>query len=85
MPGACTTSFISERVTWTGRRAAPTGVLVSAVAPQAPRPDCIVCGRAQLQLAIDTNATTLRELLDKVSGREGWCFIRARQCSHAHC
>ena len=67
LPSECSTSFIYERVVWTGRRRAPTGTLIGASACPAPRKGCMVCGKAQLHLQIDTAATTLAQLLDKAS------------------
>lgn len=40
--------------------------LIKPEAPQRPRPSCLVCGKAQLHLAVDTRAMTLGQLLDKV-------------------
>ncbi|KAI8466836.1 MAG: hypothetical protein J3K34DRAFT_483471 [Monoraphidium minutum] len=69
MPSECRTSFLYERVVWSGRKKAPTGQLVGAVPCPPPRPGCVVCGKARLQLTIDTGATTLGQLLDKVIRR----------------
>jgi ubiquitin-like 1-activating enzyme E1 B len=69
MPGECAASFAYERVVWSGRRRAPTGTLINPLPPPPPRAGCIVCGRAQLHLTIDTRAATLAQLLDKVVRR----------------
>jgi hypothetical protein len=40
--------------------------LISGEAPAAPKPGCLVCGKAQLQLTVNTHSMTLQQLLDKV-------------------
>jgi hypothetical protein len=47
------------------------GVLIGPSACPPPRPGCMVCGKARLNLSIDTNSTTLAQLLDKVCLRVG--------------
>ncbi|CAL8466635.1 g6171 [Coccomyxa elongata] len=40
--------------------------LLNAVSPGEPSPKCAACGTARLELIIDTNKTTLSQLIDKV-------------------
>jgi hypothetical protein len=40
--------------------------LLNAVAPGEPSPKCPACGTARLELAINTEKTTLAHLVDKV-------------------
>lgn len=42
------------------------GVLLNPVALSKPNPKCYVCSKRMLELAIDTNKTYLRDLVDKV-------------------
>ena len=39
--------------------------LVTTMKPEPPNPACMVCGRTQLQLHINTRTTTLGQLVDK--------------------
>ena len=38
---------------------------MTTMKPEPPNPACMVCGRTQLQLHINTRTTTLGQLLDK--------------------
>ncbi len=43
--------------------------LVTTMKPEPPNPACMVCGRTQLQLHINTQTTTLGQLIDKARPR----------------
>jgi hypothetical protein len=64
---ACRNSYIRTEASWVGtRRTGRMACLISGEAPAAPRPGCLVCGRAQLHLTANTHTMTLQQLLDKV-------------------
>jgi hypothetical protein len=49
---------------------------VSGEAPAAPKPGCLMCGKAQRHLTVNTQAMTLQQLLDKVGLRFWlWCGL----------
>lgn len=48
--------------------------IISGEPPSAPKPGCLVCGKAQLHLTVNTHTMTLQQLLDKVTCR-GRVFI----------
>lgn len=50
--------------------------LVTMVTLCPPNPACMVCGRNQLQLRINTRTTTLVQLLDKVTRRRLAGYLR---------
>jgi hypothetical protein len=45
--------------------------IISGEPPSAPKPGCLVCGKAQLHLTVNTQTMTLQQLLDKVHGCVG--------------
>lgn len=48
------------------RRTGRMACLISGEAPSAPKAGCLVCGKAQLHLTVNTHTMTLHLLLDKV-------------------
>jgi hypothetical protein len=48
--------------------------IISGEPPSAPKPGCLVCGKAQLHLTVNAHTMTLQQLLDKVTCR-GRVFI----------
>lgn len=68
-PSACRNSFIRTGTSWVGtKRSGRSAALISGEAPPPPKEGCLVCGRAQLQLSVNTHTMTLQQLLDKVGG-----------------
>jgi len=77
-PTACRNSFIRTEAGWVGsKRTGRMAALISGEAPAPPKPGCLVCGKAQLQLTANTHNMTLQQLLDKVRGRGGepWSLV----------
>lgn len=60
-------SFLRVRPGMVGsRRSGRVLGLITGEVPSAPKASCMVCGKAQLHLVVNTTATTLQQLVDKV-------------------
>jgi hypothetical protein len=66
LPKVCQTSYINEGPVARLTRRAPVSVLIGRESLQPPRPDCMVCGKAQLIVALDTHSMTLKQFIDQV-------------------
>ena len=63
--------------------------LVTTMKPEPPNPACMVCGRTQLQLHINTQTMTLGQLVDKARrclfGKLASCAERTFVVLFMHC
>ncbi|KAF8066301.1 SAE2 [Scenedesmus sp. PABB004] len=63
----CSTSFLRTEAGWVGsKRTGRMRGLIYGERPSGPRAECMVCGKAQLRLAVNTRTMTLGGLVDKV-------------------
>eukprot|EP00879_Flechtneria_rotunda_P009733 GHRR01010182.1.p1 GENE.GHRR01010182.1~~GHRR01010182.1.p1 ORF type:complete len:405 (+),score=133.43 GHRR01010182.1:2062-3276(+) len=64
---ACVTSFLRTEPSVVGsKRTGRMLGLIYGEKPSPPKPECMVCGKAQLHVTVNTETTTLGQLIDKV-------------------
>lgn len=82
---ACRNSYIRTSASIVGsRKTGRMAALISGEAPAEPKPGCLVCGKAQLHLTVNTHSMTLQQLLDKVGLVRGLGGGRSLDVEHGH-